>query len=106
MVDRFVISRPRLKSFTRPTVKRDIRGIIRCLSCFLPSNTESERFRAAFERISNVAFVAACSDLSLDNCVQSLKGSLQLLDIFISNGGFESSRIRCANKYLIDSFNS
>lgn len=41
-VDRFVISRPRLKSFTRPTVKRDIRGIIRCLSCFLPSNTESE----------------------------------------------------------------
>lgn len=74
MVDRFVISRPRLKSFTRPTVKRDIRGIIRCLSCFLPSsNTESERFRAAFERISNVAFVAARSDLSLNNCVQSLK---------------------------------
>lgn len=40
--NRFVISRPRLKSFIRPTVKRDIRGIIRCLSCFLPSSTESE----------------------------------------------------------------
>lgn len=33
-VHRFVISPPRLKSFTRPTVKPDTPRIIRCLSCF------------------------------------------------------------------------
>ena len=67
-VNRFVISRPRLKSFGLPTVKRDSRGIIRCLSCFRQECEARPSSLHDAEKISGVEFVDSVVRLS-DNRV-------------------------------------